>query len=355
MNEPLIFHVIYTPGTVTWLLGCSLSLLAASEQSQRPVRLRLVANGCDARELDLLSLFCTWQPRCDLYVLSRDRVLQHGMALNMLVQNSRETYFCMSDSDILASCDFTLPLEESIHAAAGVFSGAPSWCAPEELVVNLSFFQMPGRQMFTPQGRFIGCTYFAILNRTILLEAMQQTGLDLRSYAIDYDIPPAVLQSVRQQGLNHVWFDTTRLLFLNYAKRNWDLRYLDISGLHHFGGFAQDVEQAGQIDLAAAYVKKVGWLGRPFRNAGGQLVSRAKEESWLSDWNHWLQVLKPRRGACAQYFRALISGLWQGSALPVLPAGLPPVVNNQVRAAADAVCQAYPPYLDWLRSQKVDL
>src|SRR5437764_3121301 len=89
------------PGSVSRLLPLALSLLQAPE-----VRIRLVANGCHADEVEFLRAATEIDERLSLYVLPQQNPVEHGRALNHLFQRFDEPRFAFIDSDVVASGDF---------------------------------------------------------------------------------------------------------------------------------------------------------------------------------------------------------------------------------------------------------
>jgi hypothetical protein len=79
MSITLVFHIIYVPGTVGYLLPLVPSLLRWSDCA-----FRLVANGCTEGEVAQLRAFTAGEPRAELLVIPTNRPLAHHDALNYL-------------------------------------------------------------------------------------------------------------------------------------------------------------------------------------------------------------------------------------------------------------------------------
>ena len=83
------------PGTVRYLRLAVASLLHFSGYS-----FRLVANGLDRAERQLLADYCDSSPRLEYFDYPVSRMLDHGTMLNVLFQREASPWFAMADSDI---------------------------------------------------------------------------------------------------------------------------------------------------------------------------------------------------------------------------------------------------------------
>jgi len=110
--KPFNFYIIITPGSLRFLKFALWSL-----QQRSDFKLTLAANGLERKERDDLKHFCD-QIQAVYFQLNSEQVLSHGAALNELLAQHKDPWFCFCDSDIVSTdhmaTDISLP--ENIKA-----------------------------------------------------------------------------------------------------------------------------------------------------------------------------------------------------------------------------------------------
>ena len=233
MPMPLLFHIIYTQGTVATLLFLAESLLRWSD-----CRLRLVANGCDEAEVALLQQFAELEPRVSWEALPTKRIMMHGDALNYLQARCAEPYFCFLDSDLYARGPFLEDFIMQLNHCAALFSGAtvdepPNGCRfePPQKV-------MSGRFSHTHEELCLGSTYFAIYDQAQLTALMQQTGLSFKKYKWA-ELPTGLQQQLTAARLQCELYEPGKVLNLLLQWGGARLAYQPCVHLRHLGGVSR--------------------------------------------------------------------------------------------------------------------
>lgn len=233
----LIFHIIYTPGTVQYLRIFIFSLLKWSDCS-----FRLVANGCSHEEQHLLKELCHTDPRLEFVSLSTKTVMSHGQALTYLQRKERSERFCFMDSDILATGDFLSEFMPYVDGYAGVFSGSPLWIRDDQKVLPQSLLAeyvhvIRGHFSRTESGTLLGNTFFAIYNNRALDETIQSSGIDFHHYRWQ-NIPSPCQKQIARIGLKGKGYDAGKVLNMMLQARGERLIFVESSSLIHIGDFS---------------------------------------------------------------------------------------------------------------------
>jgi hypothetical protein len=261
--DAITFNVIFTPGTPARLLPFALSLLQGAS-----VRVRVVANGCDSREVGLINAAAQLDDRISCHVLPDSGPVEHGLALNQLFEQFPEAYFAIADPDLIASGDFMPGLWPLAPDQAAVFSAPPVWATDEDVVVPRDCTYLGGRHRVLPDGTPVGHTYLAIYERAVL-EPLWRAAL--RGFAVHerYMLPRSLQTALAARGWSYRWFDTCRLVNLHLALAGFTLVNRVVPELHH-----------------------VGWLG------GAHETTREKHRA--DTLRALLQILRSNRGRRVQ-------------------------------------------------------
>ncbi|MBD3307305.1 hypothetical protein GF339_12765 [candidate division KSB3 bacterium] len=142
------------------------------------------------------------------------------------------------DADILIIGEVMSELLTAPDQCAGVFSGHPLSRETQEQILPKNFEAIRGRYHVTPDGRCLGCSYFAIYHSAILKETIQHTGIHFNKY-LWQDIPVQVQDQIRKLGLQCKRYDTAKVLNLILLANGHSLLYKDVPGLFHIGGMSR--------------------------------------------------------------------------------------------------------------------
>ncbi len=226
------FNVIYTPGTAALLLPFTLSLLQSPA-----IRIRLVANGCEAKDAALLASTAARHERISHVVLPTQAVMEHGAALDHLFSTFPEPHFAIVDSDVIASGDFLPHLLPLVPGQAAVFAASPVWVTDEETVVPPGCSFIGGRQRVLADGTPVGNTYLAIYDRAALepLWRAAPRGFGTHDRSM---LAREAQASLAERGWRYRFFDTSRLLNLQLLLAGYRIENRDVPELHHVGGMS---------------------------------------------------------------------------------------------------------------------
>jgi hypothetical protein len=325
----LTFHIVYVPGSVTYLLPFVSTLLRWSA-----CRFRLVANSCAAGEVDLLQARCAADPRLELLVLPTNRPLTHHDALNYLQARCREEYFCFLDSDILAAGPFMEGIAPHLDTHAGVFAGAPLWMRPADRVFRPEYDVVCGEHDRTAAGLPLGGTFFVIYDNRVLTNYIhtQGIGFEMRGWQ---QIPAAMQPWLAAQDLagpRH-WFDTGKVLNLGLQQQGAALAVLDSPDLHHLGGLSF-IAKRNWHDTAKGRRGVWGELHRAVR--AGYVGLRRRYYDDPVNRSRQLPFGRRRR-IYGPYFTALLAATADERTPPPLPAEDDPAVRTRAAAATAAI------------------
>lgn len=232
----LQFNIFYTPGTVRDFRLFALSLI----KHTRNCTFRLVANGCTPGEVALLRILCDKYDRLELYEFPSHQMESHASVTGLLQQRETSDYFCILDSDILATGDFVADLMPLLDSHQAVFSGRNLWILPEETILTSDVKRVGGHYNSTPSGLYVGGTYCAIYNNRALNNLLSNLH---PSFPIWHkrtwnNIPRPYQQWLAAQGVKHNWYDTAKILNLLMQKQGYKLTSADSPSLHHVGGLS---------------------------------------------------------------------------------------------------------------------
>lgn len=221
------FHIIYTPNTVK-----PLQLLLSSLLKWSDCTFRLVANGCDAQEQQMLQQMCGHHARLTYQSLPSRQVMVHGDALNYLQAQNQDEYFCFMDSDIYAVAPFMAEFRPHVEQYSGIFSGMPLRYPQSGVALPVGKAFLAGPYSHTTTGICLGATFFAIYHNQVITEIRRTTGMGFTKYRWEA-LPPAYQTQIAALGLRHERYDTAKVLNLLLHLHGYRLRQQPCSALRH--------------------------------------------------------------------------------------------------------------------------
>lgn len=308
-SQSLLFHIIYTPGTVRALLPFVDTLLRWSDCAYC-----LVGNGCADEEMRLLRARCVGEPRLTWRSLPFGRKVEHGQALNLLFAASNQPSFCFMDSDILATGDFMAELRPALPGVAGLFSAWPITIKAEERILADGCGFIGGRHSHTTDGRCLGGSYFAIYERAALSRAFAQApaGFNRGYWA---QLPRRTRRFLRGIGQERRFYDTGRVLNLYLQQQGGVLRVHDCAALLHLGSYSIYAGGGAARRTLPPWLKLARSGGRWVRDLfSGQTYRTAVLCQVAQDPAQ--RVVDQRRARLADYFTWLAAACAAGAALP---------------------------------------
>jgi hypothetical protein len=330
---PLTFHIVYVPGSVAYLLFFVESLLRWSDCS-----FRLVANGCDEKELRLLHDFCRHSSRLEFLQIPTNRPLTHHDALNYLQARTREETFCFMDSDIFASGPFMDEIIPFLNTYTSIFAGAPLWCRSDDQVLRPDVNVVCGEHNRTQAGLLLGGTFFAIYDNRVLTDFIHTTGVgfEMRGWQ---QIPQTLQPWCAAQGLagTGYWFDTGKALNLGLLQQGHALAVLDSPDLYHLGGLSF-IARRSWHDAQKGVRGPWGTFYRTLRAAYVGLRRRVHNDPVYRSSK---LPFGRRRRRYGPYFSNLLTALIDGKELPALPAEDDPAVRRRAQYATQQIQMLY--------------
>ncbi|MEJ2139423.1 MAG: hypothetical protein P8Y61_08250 [Gammaproteobacteria bacterium] len=323
----LQFNIIFTPYTAEYLSPFISTLLEWTD-----CRYRIVANACNAADIDLLETLCDGDARLEFLVAPGETMIDHGSMLNWLLERTDSPWFCFMDSDIMATGPYMERIAGHLEHHDVFSTGHPLWHSPDDIVIPPAFRRIHGIHFGTTDGKCLGGTYFAIYNSEKLRTEMQTTGVDFRIYRWE-NVPDTHRETLRSAGLDKLEYDTGMLLMSLMHANGVRFSAEDLENVCHLGGFSSRAE-----DEPAYYFR-----GRPDRIAinllGGVLAAPL---FYLAD--SWYALRRPafgvspsesrcmpfserrllegrirKRRNTARYFKALMQSLLGGTPKPQVP------------------------------------
>lgn len=326
---PLMFHIIYTPGTVRGLLPFVDTLLRWSDSAYC-----LVANGCGADETALLRDRCAGAPRLSWCSLPWPRKVEHGQALNHLFATSDQPYFCFMDSDILATGDFMAELRPVLPGAASLFSAWPITITAAERILPDECRFIGGRHSHTAAGRCLGGSYFAIYERTALAQArrLAPDGFNRGYWA---QLPRGARRFLSRIGQERLFYDTGRVLNFYLQSQGGVLRVHECAALLHLGSYS--IYTGSATRPAPRFWRRV--LRAASRRLRERLNGQAYRDAVLRQvaQDPIQRRVDQRRALIAGYFGALTRALAAGIALPAPLQGLETEIEEKLARATQTL------------------
>ena len=328
--QPLLFHIIYTPGTVSTLLPFVETLLRWSDCAYC-----LVSNDCGDEETSLLRARCAGEPRLRWRSLPVGRKVEHGQALNLLFTANDRPHFCFMDSDILATGDFMAELRPAMSGAAGLFAAWPITIKATERILPDGCGFIGGRHSHTAAGRCLGGSYFAIYERAALARALAQApdGFNRGYWA---QLPRRTRQFLRGIGQERRFYDTGRVLNLYLQSQGGELRVQDTTALLHLGSYSIYVGGRAARRTSPPWLRLARFAGRWVRDHfNGQAYRTAVLCQVAQDPIQ--RVVDQRRERLAGHFAGVASALAAGAALPEPIVVQDAEIDANVRRVAEAL------------------
>ena len=149
-------NIIFVRDTVQTCLPFLRSLIDLTN-----LPLRLVANGCEPYEEQLLALACEGSERLDFHSLNSVKTIEHGKALDKLLAIETSEFFTFMDSDIFATAPVSMSDIEPLPGEVASSACLPVWHSEHDARMPVSFQIMGGRYTSSATGHFLGCTYLS--------------------------------------------------------------------------------------------------------------------------------------------------------------------------------------------------
>jgi hypothetical protein len=352
-TSELQFNIIFTPHTAEYLSPFIHSLLKWSD-----CQYRIVNNGCGPEAQAILKDLCATDERLEYLSFSEDEMLQHGVALNWLLERTDSPWFCFMDSDILA----TGPYLESIAkymANYDVFSsGYPLWSAPEDITLPEHFRRLQSIHFDTADGKRLGGTYFAVYSKDKLTAAIESMEVDFQIYHWE-QVPERHRKTLTEIGLDKLEYATGMLLMSLMHAYGTRFSSENIPQLCHLGGLSSRAEDEpavyyrGKADRIAAE-----WLGgalaAPLLFLADSWYARSRpspgvtvEESNSLPF-HERRLIEARirkQRNTGRYFKALMQSLLAGTPPPQAPVLGHAPAERRIADAAVEVAEIYRTYV----------
>lgn len=317
----MTFNIIYTPGTVRYLSCFIWSLL---KHTRKPLRFRLISNGCHPKEQSFLASMCRQESRLEFYSIPNKKMLPHGLVLNYLQSKNRKEHFCFMDSDIFATGNFISDIDFRSSEYAGIFSGMPVWVRSDEQIFPPGFCSLTGMFNRNEAGLPLGSTFFAIYSNKILTEIMQSTGIGFEGYHWN-EIPFTIQRDLAALDFKIKTYDTGKVLNLMFISREYELKNIDLHSICHVGGssfqvFYDEQPKSFKRKMATTPIgQKLQWMIDPWLRRKSiksyqHHYANAPNAEFLLNVDQRMN----RRNPVRQYFLKLIKTHVQEGSLPPL-------------------------------------
>jgi hypothetical protein len=351
-TSKLQFNIIFTPFTVEYLSPFIHSLLKWTD-----CQYRIVNNGCGPKEQAVLRDLCATDERLEYLSFSEDEMLQHGVALNWLLERTDSPWFCFMDSDILATGPYLESIAKYMDNYDIFSSGYPLWYAPEDITLPEHFRRLHGIHFDTSDGKRLGGTYFAVCDKDKLTAAIESMDVDFQIYRWE-QVPERHRKTLTNVGLDKLEYDTGMLLMSLMHAYGARFASENIPDICHLGGFSS---RAG--DEPAFYYRgkadriAVEWLGGRFavpllfladswyaysRPSPGVTVEENKTLPFHE--RRMIEARIRKRRNTARYFKALMQSLQAGTPPPQVPVLGHPPAERRIADAAIKVAEIYRDY-----------
>lgn len=225
-------NIIFVRGTVRTCLPFLRSLIDVTD-----LPLRLVANGCEPHEEQILTHICEMSERLDFHSLGSARTIEHGQALDRLLAIETSELFTFMDSDIFATAPVSMSDIEPLPGEAASSACLPVWHSEQDVQMPESFQVMGGRYIRSAGGHFLGCTYLASYRTQPLREVTESMGLSFRRYTRN-DLAPEILHKLDDLDLAKQVYDTAKVINLMLQHEGHKMSFRDVGGLIHVGGIS---------------------------------------------------------------------------------------------------------------------
>ncbi len=225
-------NIIFVRGTVQTCLPFLGSLIDATN-----LPLRLVANGCEPYEDQLLARACEDSDRLEFHSLQSAKTIEHGLALDQLLKLEKSELFSFMDSDIFAIGPVSMSDIEPMPGEVACTGCLPVWHSEDDVRMPESFQVMGGRYISSVSGHFLGCTYLASYRTRPLRELTESMGLSF-SRCKRKDLSPYTLDKLADLGLTKQIYDTAKVINLMLQHRGHKMSFRNVEALVHVGGIS---------------------------------------------------------------------------------------------------------------------
>ncbi len=296
------FYIIMTPGSTRYLKFAVWSLSRRTDMS-----LSLVSNGLEKKEVEDLHAFCK-QIDAPLLQLPTNRVVRHGEALNMLLEQHQQSWFCFCDADIVSTTPTANDIPFSSDLTALSSCEAMFWD-------NKPTKGVLGRCNQWPDGSQHLSSFFCIYETQTLKTLQQKHQLGFEN------IHPEDIQSLpvrallKRKGVNFAAttkLDTGKALTAAMEVENFNYAHRVIPSLLHIGGLSSWILNGDKRLVYSQY-----------HLTDKELYTLAPKGSWLynpkseldEDLSSFL-LRRQQRLAAARYCFQLISHYVDGTSKP---------------------------------------
>jgi hypothetical protein len=231
----LTFNIIYIRDTAKPLSRFVPTLVDGADWCSY----RLVSNGCTPPEEQILRQVADDLPGVTFASLNTPVVLSHGTALSALAAAYDDgDFFAVMDSDIIADGNFGARLLHWLENHDAVFSAAPLWATPEDLVLPDDATEVAGPHVRTPAGICLGNSYFAVYRRAALHRVMAACSVTLDKYTDLRTCAPRFRDYLARHRLARADYVPTKLLNLGFSYLGLPTAHFGCPELLHIGGFS---------------------------------------------------------------------------------------------------------------------
>lgn len=288
----LQFHIIITPGSLRFLKFALWSL-----QQRRDLDIILVANGLNKNENNALKLFCT-HIQCAYKQLQTAKVLPHGTALNALIEQHQQLWFCFCDSDIISTNVNAndIPLAGNIKALSSC--DAMFWD-------NDPVKGVLGRCNRWPDGSQNLSSFFCLYHTQTAKLLMQKYNIGFENIAVRHIQSRAIQSILKRKGITEFnrRLDTGKALTAALLLEQHSYCHTEIPSLLHIGGLSSWILNGNKELIHANYCL-----------TNQDLYLLAQKGSWLYNTkakhdpdNTLFYLRRQQRLAAARYCFQLIS------------------------------------------------
>ncbi len=179
------------------------------------------------------------------------------------------------DSDIFATGEFLSDLSRDLNSADALFSFPATWAFGDEMKSPQWEMWDTGMSGGIGQGVYLGSTYFALYDRSILSPLIQEFAVDFRRYYWR-QVPPRIQKELSQKRQVKAVYDTGQLVNILLGNRSCNLKIGKTFSLTHLGGMSASLQLRDSLKLLGRVVRFLGGtLGRYFyyRARSGRFVS----------------------------------------------------------------------------------
>jgi len=332
----LKFNIIYTPGNIVYLRLFVLSLLKWSD-----CFFRIVINGCNDKEKNMLKQFCGRYSRLEYFELPFNEMLLHGAVLSYLQKREKSDYFCFMDSDIFAIGNFMKEFYPYLNQYRAIFSGSAIWLSEQDQIMEKSNLRMGGRFHWTSDNFCLGSSFFAIYNNKILSQLIEGTGVTFDKYLSWKNIPPRFKQDIVKLGLKKKAYDTGKIINILLQSQDNKIIYKNSNTLCHLGGLSS---------LKIGPLSKVPPKGlKRFRKNISELISikNLRNKARKREREYQLSV-KYNRSDAAEYFSKVLRSLFDDRPITATLNVSDDTVAKKIQFARNHIEALYDEYKDEL-------